>query len=370
LQAGDQNRDRFAVLDGMRGVAAIFVIVVHLPFEKAPQTFPGGYLAVDLFFLLSGFVIAHSYGERLRSGMTLREFMLQRLIRLYPLYLLGMVLALIAVQPEMGSRPSKTWSNLIIDTVAGLFFLPTPIHYSVRASGAFLNYASWSLFYELIANILFALVVPHLTPRRLGIIIAAGAAMMAVAVVHTSTLDLGVVLTKSDLLGATGRVTFSFFGGVAIYRLWQSGRLHSLRVPSWLTFIALAIAISLPRSGSWHGAVALLCAWTILPALVFAGARATTGPKLLRVCTNLGAASYAFYILQAPIIDLLKYISIKFAGMPLSALGWLGAALVIVLVYIVALAADAIFDIPVRKWLRARAQHIIRPRTAVGRSTT
>jgi peptidoglycan/LPS O-acetylase OafA/YrhL len=140
----------------------------------------------------------------------------------------------------------------------------------------------------------------------------------------------------------------------------QNSRFASLRLQGWLVFIALAIALSLPGSGSWHGVLALTCAWIIFPALILAGAQATTGPRFLLVCTNLGAASYAFYILQVPIIELIRLFFGYLVGMPLSALGWMGVALVVAVVYISALVADALFDIPARRWLRARVQHLAR----------
>lgn len=368
LPAGSSPRTRFAVLDGMRGLAAVFIILDHLTDVMKPPLFPGRYLAVDLFFLLSGFVIAHSYGDRLRAEMSVRDFMLQRLVRLYPLYALGLVLGLIAILPTLRFAGSNTWINLAIDTAAGALFLPNPSEFSI-AEGAFsrLNGPSWSLSYELIANVLFALVVPHLSTRRLGVMIAGGAIAMAATVIHANTLALGWLLTESHVLNGLGRSIFGFFGGVAIYRVWQTGRFASLRPPGWLVLIALAVALALPGNGSWHGVVALLCAWIMFPGLILAGAQATTGPGLLLVCANLGAASYAFYILQVPIIGIIKHFFGYVVGMPLSALGWMGVALVVAVVYISALVADALFDIPLRRWLRARVQHLVRARSASAR---
>ncbi len=84
---------KFTVLDGLRGVAALCVVQTHTQDLLLGDTLPTAYLAVDLFFLLSGFVLAHAYEERLRQGMTLHRFMLARLVRLYPLYLAGIAIA-------------------------------------------------------------------------------------------------------------------------------------------------------------------------------------------------------------------------------------------------------------------------------------
>jgi peptidoglycan/LPS O-acetylase OafA/YrhL len=109
LQPAATRRHSFVILDALRGVAAAAVVTVHAPLffhsvatpgsvpdasGHAPMTGPlfEAYLAVDFFFLLSGFVLAHAYGEKLNDGMTSCQFMRCRLIRLYPLYLLALVI--------------------------------------------------------------------------------------------------------------------------------------------------------------------------------------------------------------------------------------------------------------------------------------
>ena len=89
---------RFTGLDGLRGLAALAVFGAHVPDPLLRDALPGCDLAVDLFFALSGFVLAHAYFERLRKGMGVGTFFKRRVIRLYPLYALGTIISLSIVR--------------------------------------------------------------------------------------------------------------------------------------------------------------------------------------------------------------------------------------------------------------------------------
>src|ERR1017187_8440436 len=91
-----QPRRSYRTLDGLRGVGAFMVVMRHVPGFFGPIRVPESFLAVDLFYLVSGFVVAHAYGERLNAGGFLKAFMKTRLIRLYPLYFIGMAIGLVA----------------------------------------------------------------------------------------------------------------------------------------------------------------------------------------------------------------------------------------------------------------------------------
>src|SRR5882757_3316593 len=84
----------FHTLDALRGIAAIGVVTFHMKQLFAPIAASGGYLAVDLFFMMSGVVLSHAYEGRFRAGMGTFDFMRTRLIRLYPLYFLGTMLGI------------------------------------------------------------------------------------------------------------------------------------------------------------------------------------------------------------------------------------------------------------------------------------
>ena len=122
------GRTIFHTLNGMRGVSALAVVLFHAEALAGTQMAPGGYLAVDLFFVLSGLVIAHAYEGWLLQTLTPIAFMRHRLIRFYPLYLLGLVLGVglmtleILVSPPAVLTPGQVTGA----TVAGLAFLPAP----------------------------------------------------------------------------------------------------------------------------------------------------------------------------------------------------------------------------------------------------
>jgi peptidoglycan/LPS O-acetylase OafA/YrhL len=143
-------------LDGLRGLAALAVALFHAAifFPALTVIAPAnGYLAVDFFFVLSGFVLAHAYSERFAKGMTACAFMGRRLRRLYPLYLLSLALWLPLGIRGLMSRtldPRQT----IIAAVAALLYLPAPQSFLVYP----LNPPTWSLFYELAANLFFAVI--------------------------------------------------------------------------------------------------------------------------------------------------------------------------------------------------------------------
>lgn len=104
-------RRTFHTLDGLRGVAAGTVLIYHFPSLWSPASAPSAYLAVDLFFLMSGFVIEHAYGQRLATGLGVRRFLLLRLIRLYPLYLVGTGITALAIAGAMlAHQPAVQWT--------------------------------------------------------------------------------------------------------------------------------------------------------------------------------------------------------------------------------------------------------------------
>jgi peptidoglycan/LPS O-acetylase OafA/YrhL len=167
---GASDRMRFGTLDGLRGLAAILILFYHLG-NGAPVLTPSGYLAVDLFFALSGFVLSHAYEARLRDGFTLREFALVRLIRVYPMALVG---AAIGVFLSSGHY--------------GVLLLP-----DFGGAGALypVNVSLWSLAFELIVNFAYAALAVHLNWRGLGTIMVASGVILMFGVFHHGNADLG-----------------------------------------------------------------------------------------------------------------------------------------------------------------------------------
>lgn len=316
------------VLDGvnlLRGVAAIAVAIFHATPLTGGQWVPGGYLAVDFFFLLSGFVLSHAYDSRLAGGMTARGFVVVRLIRFLPLYLAGLAIGLalegvlILVDSPNAIEPGK----LIVVAALGIVFLP----YLVVGKDMFpLNVPSWSLHHEFVVNTAWAIFHKQLK----------GALLMSVAVASLVVVVVGVLDFGSAAFGseaqhyvyALGRALFSFIVGVLIFR--EGIRpIVGMRV-SALVFSA-ALLVPVPKDVRW--AFDLVCVVVVFPMLLPGIAQARfTGRRIRSASRWLGDMSYGLYAIHYPLIWLTSGL-VGRAGLE-SVRMFVGVALVASLVFV------------------------------------
>ena len=307
---GVQSKPRYEILDGLRGVAALMVVAFHI--LEAHATTPldhiinHGYLAVDFFFLLSGFVVGYAYDDRW-SRMGLRGFLARRLIRLHPMVIMGSVIGALAFYfgqsgmfPLIASTP--VWKMLVVMLV-GFTMVPLLPSMDIRGWQEMypLNGPAWSLFFEYIANLLYALVVRHFSKKLLAVLVLLAAA----AVIH-----LGLTSHDGDFAGGWSvdgqnlhigftRLMFPFFGGLLLFRL---GKI--LRVPHafWVCSGLIVVVLILPRFGGkthyWiNGLYESLCIILIFPLIVALGAGGTLGGKYSAgICEFLGRISYPIYM--------------------------------------------------------------------------
>lgn len=270
-------RTRFHTLDALRGIAALGVMLYHAGWQ-APLIVQRGYLGADLFFVLSGFVIAHAYGGRLREGMGIAAFARARLIRIYPMFWIGALLGCLLFR-------GSPLMLLMIPTASpdGLLF---------RA-----NAPLWSLLFELLVNLGYALIAPRLGWRGLLTIIAASGAVMTSATLANGGADLGAYWDSA--LAGIVRTTFSFSLGVALHRLHQQSREPGRRTAiAWILLLALALLLVARTEARalWDLATISLA----FPAIVWFGARIELpAPRLGKV---LGGISYPLYCIHAPIV--------------------------------------------------------------------
>lgn len=330
----------FTSLEGIRGIAAIIVVLYHSHPLLGCQLIPGGYLAVDLFFMLSGFVIAHAYEDRLASGLTASEFFKARLIRLYPLYLAGLAIGFIkaAVAIRIGVS-NMSVADVAAATMLGLVFLPS----GVAAVMFPLNNPSWSLFYELAVNLGYAAAVPR-RKALLLLTVLSGVALMA-AIVIEGGVDVGPLI--SQILPGFARAIFSFTIGLGIYRLWKTDTLKA--VPIWIVWILSIAALAAVLIGKPRWILDMASVFIIFPLLVVAGVIIDPPAKLRPLCRYLGGISYAIYALHYPLIDLAQGAE-KFLGLP----GYALAAALIVGLLIAAPWIDKCYDLPFRRYLARR----------------
>ncbi len=143
--AANKKVRRFVTLDALRGAGAVTVMAGHAGPLLGGYTPPLYYLAVDMFFVLSGFVISHAYDDKMAAGMRPLEFLRARVKRLYPIYLVGLLLGLVSVLFSNPHALSLTQAALTF--FCGLFALPSP---PMEPLGALfpLNGPYWSLFFE------------------------------------------------------------------------------------------------------------------------------------------------------------------------------------------------------------------------------
>jgi len=295
---------RFDLLDGLRGLAAIAVMIYHFTQHNGLHWLRGAWVAVDLFFILSGFVIAHSYGAKLLDGMSFRSFMLVRLIRLGPLYLFGLILGVVAATLSMcaGELGDITAMQLGAAAALGAMWLPYPNdsswpfgHDAIHGPIFPLNDPAWSLFFEIFVNGVFFLCVRRF--RKLS----------SIALVCISSfvfITCTVLFDQSNSGWATDnfifgfpRVMAGFFVGALIYQLGfheKSGR------PGLTMVIGLSVFLLFIL-----GKRALLNSITLIPLIVaLASAVKIEKGGWKALCKALGNISYPIYIVHFPVYRL------------------------------------------------------------------
>lgn len=344
---------RFELLDALRGIAAVAVVLYHVSTRAgATMLVTNGYLAVDFFFMLSGFVMAQSYGARLAEGMTFDDFARRRLVRLMPMAVLGAALGAGQLLLRSVAAPDRS-DPLVEVAVAGLLnLLVLPKLWHARATGWELfpaNGPLWSLMAEIVANLVWAGLVigwrarlPR-APRGVpgGAWLATAAAGLTISATVHGTLNIGWELPSLD--GALWRIAYGFGCGLLVHR-WRA-RLPVLR-RRWGIVVAggLVYFLCLPVVAvAWTLVVALLC----MPALL-ALAVAVEDQRVGPAGAWLGRVSYPLYAVHFPLIALFAGAVKKLAG---GAPGGLLPYLIVPPIMLAAWAALVWWEEPARAWL-------------------
>lgn len=288
-----RHRGRFVALDGLRGVAALLVLCLHL--DPLKGLVPHGYLAVDLFFLMSGFVVALAYEDRLRGDWSLVDFLQIRVVRLWPLYLLGTLIGA-AVFASVVDGPMMA-AGLALMIVAAIVLIPLPLGADVQIFN--LNRPAWSLFFEMVANLLYGAFGARMGVRALAAVSAVGAALVILTFTAAGTGSLGH--HGDSLVGGLARILFAFPFGVILYRLWRAGR-WCLRAPIFLILPVFVGVLAAPDLGALNGVFDAVVVLLVFPPLVALAVNAPVGPRSGRMFAALADLSYPLYILHGPII--------------------------------------------------------------------
>lgn len=313
-------------------------------------------------------MIAHAYEMRLAGQMTVRQFMLRRVIRLYPLYLVGTVIGIaVGAAAILFRRPEALSPALFAGSVAtGLLMLP-----ALPAAGALfpLNSPAWSLSFELMSNVAFATLLRagKLSDRWLAATIIAGGAALIL-----TTIAYGGISGDADWLSAPAggaRVGFSFFAGVGLYRI-REALPNAPKIPAPVLGLTLLLLFAIQPPGAWDAAYQLAATMICFPALVFLGARVEPAPVLAPIFRVLGLTSYGLYALHKPTEELLVG-ALTVTHVPIAvATPWAGWAFLTALIAVSAL-AHRYFDAPIRARAADRllARPGVTPRSRLTRSS-
>lgn len=362
------TKSHYAILDGLRGVAAVIVVAFHI-FETftggnhLKQIINHGYLAVDFFFVLSGFVIGYAYDDRWRE-MTLGDFFKRRLIRLHPMIIMGMIIGAVGfyfsasseVFPGISKVPA--WEMLLVMLI-GFTLLPITTSMDIRGWGEMhpLNGPAWSLFFEYVANILYALFIRKFSNKALSVLVfLAGCALIHLA----TTSPNGDVIGGWSLGLAQGRIgitrlMYPFFAGLLLSRICTPGRIKHAFL--WCSLIVIAV-LSFPRVGGsehlWmNGLYDSLSIIFIFPLVVFMGASGEVKGKFAsKICKFFGDISYPIYIIHYPLIYIFTAWVVD-NNIPIAD-AWPTGLLVLFTSIAIAYACLKFYDVPVRKWLAKR----------------
>jgi len=373
------ERPRYDILDGLRGVAALMVLLYHV-FNDAKSFFVWptpvdefyhSFLGVDFFFILSGFVMGYAYDNRLSPDpfpkgrgdtLTFWGFVKRRLIRLHPMVVMGVLLGVVAFIIQGCTK----WdgSEVTIEAVMwamllALFLIPAPSGLDVRGNTeAFpLNGPHWSLFFEYIGSLLYALLLHRLSTRWLRVWVACGIVSLATYALlqEDGGVAYGWSSEPNNLLGGALRMLYAYPMGLLMARMFRKRQPKPIKGPVFLlSSLGLMALLGLPLFGGkdTETIYQLVCLFSFFPAIIWFGARGTVCGWRQRAVSFLGRLSYPLYAVHFPLI----YLYITWVGKdahPYEGYSqpWLPAIIIIVASVVIATLCLLFYDEPLRKRL-------------------
>ena len=376
------TKPHYELLDGLRGAAALMVVWYHV-FEgfafaqgTGIDTFNHGHLGVDFFFMLSGFVISYAYDDRWQAPaskrLTLGNFFKRRLIRLHPMIIIGALIGMTTFLIQGGVRWDGAETPIqwvMVALLMGMLLLPAypGAGYDVRGNGEMysLNGPSWSLFFEYLGNIMYALFIRRLPNKALACLVAISGALWAwFAIGNVSGYDMlgvGWTLEGNNFLGGLLRMTFPFTLGMLIARNFKPVRTPGI---FWISIAVLFALFSVPyipadlcscaEGMSLNSAYELACIVLVFPLIVWLAASGNMAGKVShKVCKFLGDLSYPLYIVHYPVMYLFYSWLIEKKLYTLDET-WPVVILVFAVNTTLAYTCLKLWDEPVRRWLTKR----------------
>lgn len=355
--AGDllSTKKHYEILDGVRGVAAIAVVIFHfmeIAISDPSENFIAhAYLAVDLFFCLSGFVIAYAYDNRIQKIGTATFFKL-RLIRLHPLVVVGSIIGLLTfIFDPYSSLYLKYADRIGYLFVTSCFMIPYPIVPERFFNLFHLNPPTWSLFWEYVINIVYAFVLVKIRNKTLWIITILAAIVLCYESHKAGSLIVG--WSRDTFPGGGVRVCYSFIAGILVYR-------SKYIISSKLGFLPIALLsffmFLVPYNNQYNWLVDPFIVIFCFPLLVALGAGARLRPFFSKLCKFSGDISYPLYMVHYPVIWIfLSYVEKEKPSMhQMLPIIIIGTILLIVFAYIIM----RVIDIPVRNYLKSHLKKL------------
>lgn len=336
---------RFHSLDGLRGVCALAILFFHARALAGSSLFAHAYLSVDMFFLISGFVLSQAYGTRLRDTGDRSAFAVTRISRLAPSLWFGIALGItfqgVLVWFSLPDGRAHTLAILAILGVLNALLIPVAGMFSQRDAFA-PNNVSWSLFAELAVNAGFAFLSPVMKLRHLAVVAFAGGLLFAGICWRLGTLDFGA--HQDSILLSIPRAVPTFVAGMLIHKLWESGKLDRLPrlPPSWICigwFVLLAV---------YSGPVWLDLILVLVVSPLLLGILVRSPDKISGWLIWLGAVSYPLYATHAVILNF-----VSGAGLQIRPSGAVPWAFVLTIAVCVAVAEFT------RRWIEPGARNIL-----------
>jgi peptidoglycan/LPS O-acetylase OafA/YrhL len=342
-------KKHFEVLDGLRGTAALLVVIYHLMEVAHPNPLYHAHLAVDFFFLLSGYVVGYAYDNRLQTGaITIKDFFRIRLIRLHPLVILGTLLGALGywLDPFAGYKQPVNGGMFLLAIILGALLLPAPSMPNRGDETHSLNGPSWSLLQEYLVNIVYAVFCSKLTIKVLWVIVVLSAIALGITAIEHGHLAAG--WGWSSFWIAPVRVCYPFFMGLLLFKTGTK-----IKVPFAYPLLSLLILLNFAWPfNRYDGAVEFLSVLVPFPLIVAAGAGSTVSGFGASICRFFGKISYPIYIIHYPFVYLYTHWVYERHPSNNLVVGY-GIGL-IVFVILISWFLLKYFDEPVRAWLTQR----------------
>lgn len=369
------SKQRYDILDGLRGVAALIVVGFHLfePYSKGPdnQILNHGYLAVDFFFLLSGFVLGYAYDDRWNQ-MSLKDFFKRRIVRLHPMLICGTIIGALlfylgesSVFPMVAQTP---WWKMLLVMLLTFTMFPAFSKLDIRGWGETnpLNGPAWTLLYEYIANIFYALFVRKFSKTILVFFVILAACLTinlglnldifgvwAMRKGSAYTFIGGWSITPSEMVIGFTRLLYPFFMGLLLSRL---NKLISVKHGFWWCSFVIAMLLIMPHLGGdsdrWiNGLYDVICILVVFPLIVLMGAGSNVTGRSLKFCQFFGEISYPLFITHYPLVYLQWTWAKNHPDAPIEQTICVGVG-IFILAIANGYACMKLYDNPVREWLK------------------